>query len=193
VSGDDLLRVFQSAANYNRGYAINAAAIKRSDGNLTTYHMVYPRAFNKYVEPYAQMWGLDPNLAYAIMRQESAFRPEAKSFANAYGLMQIIPPTGEEIAHTIGYEDFHASQLNQPHVNTLFGTEYLSQLMKELGQQPVYTIAAYNAGPLAVTRWIRKAQNQDMDVFVELIPYEETNNYVKKVLINYLTYRKLYS
>lgn len=152
----------------------------------------YPLAYAKYVEPFSRRWGIDPALAYAVMRQESAFKPEAQSYAYAYGLMQIIPPTGREIADGIGYPGYHASLLNKPRVNVLFGTWYLKHLLDQLGGVSIYAIAAYNAGPEAVGRWVRKYGHEDLDVFVDLIAYEQTHDYVKKVLGNYLAYRKLY-
>jgi len=102
------------------------------------------------------------------------------------------PPTGDEIAQKIKYKDFQVSQLNNPSVNTLFGTFYLSFLLEEFDNDLVYAIAGYNAGPHNVKRWTSKARDLERDEFIELIPYKETNKYVKKVLVNYLVYNKLY-
>ncbi len=192
TSGDRALINYQNGANYHVPFANVAGLMNHSGLDESTYTFGYPRAFSKYVIPFSHLWGLDPNLAYAIMRQESAFKPEAQSFAYAFGLMQIIPPTGEEIANAIGFSGFHASLLNKPHINTLFGTYYLNYLMEKFGGNPIYTMAAYNAGPLAVSRWVRKSADQEPDVFIELIPYTETNAYAKKVLVNYLAYLKIY-
>jgi soluble lytic murein transglycosylase len=192
TSGDQALINYQNGANYNIPFANVAGLMNRRGLDETTYTFGYPRAFAKYISPFSHLWGLDQNLAYAIMRQESAFKPEAQSFAYAYGLMQIIPPTGEEIADAIGFSGFHASLLNKPHINTLFGTYYLNYLMGKFNGNPVYAMAGYNAGPLAVSRWVRKSEDQEPDVFIELIPYAETNTYTKKVLVNYLAYSKIY-
>ena len=102
--GEDVQSVFHLAANYHAGYVLTAPAIKNGDSSLATYRLAYPRAYEKYVKPFSEQWHLDENLAYSIMRQESTFKPEAKSFAFAYGLMQIIPPTGDEIAEKIGFK-----------------------------------------------------------------------------------------
>lgn len=191
----DFISALQLGGNYYYSYSIKGTALGgRVPGcdALCGWRTAYPLAYEKYVAPYSRHWGLDDKLAYAVMRQESVFKPEAMSYAYAFGLMQIIPPTGVEIAEKIHYPDFHPSLLNQPKVNTLFGTFYLSYLLNSFEREPVLAMAAYNAGPEAVSRWHRKYRNEEMDVFVELIPYAQTNDYVKKVLLNYLSYRRLY-
>lgn len=195
AAGKNTILSLELAGNFHHAFASKGAALGgRVSGCAAAcgYQVAYPQAYQKYVEPFSRQWGLDPNLAYAVMRQESAFKPEALSEAYAYGLMQIIPPTGDEIAGLMPYPGYHASLLNQPRVNTLFGTFYLRHLLDKLGGVPIYAIAGYNAGPDAVGRWVRKYGKEELDVFVELIAYEQTYDYVKKVLVNYLTYRKLY-
>lgn len=191
----DFISAMQLGGNYYHSYSVKSTALSgRVPGcdTLCGWRTAYPRAYEKYVAPYSRHWGIDDKLAYAVMRQESVFKPEAFSYAYAFGLMQIIPPTGVEIAEKIHYPDFHPSLLNQPKVNTLFGTFYLSYLLNSFEREPVLAMAAYNAGPEAVSRWHQKYQNEEPDVFVELIPYAQTNDYVKKVLINYLSYQRLY-
>lgn len=195
AAGKNALLAMELAGDFHYAFASKGAALSGripGCGAACGYQAAYSEAYRKYVEPFSNRWNLDPNLAYAVMRQESAFKPEALSNAYAYGLMQIIPPTGEEIAGLMPYPDFHTSLLNQPRVNTLFGTYYLRHLLDKLGGVPVYAIAGYNAGPDAVGRWVRKYGKEELDVFVELIAYEQTYDYVKKVLVNYLTYKKLY-
>lgn len=195
AAGKGALLALEWAGDFHHAFASKGAALAGripGCGDACGYQAAYPEAYQKYVGTFSRRWNLDPNLAYAVMRQESAFKPEALSNAYAYGLMQIIPPTGEEIAGLMPYPDFHASLLNQPRVNTLFGTYYLRHLLDKLGNVPVFAIAGYNAGPDAVGRWVKKYGKQDLDVFVELIAYEQTYDYVKKVLVNYLIYKKLY-
>lgn len=189
------VRSFQLGGNYYYSYKVRKQALRRRISNCgqgCALQISYPRAYQKYMTPYAHHWKIDDCLAYGIMRQESVFKPEALSWAYAYGLMQMIPPTGEEVAEKIGYSNFHITLLNRPEINILFGTFYISDLLSQFQQNPVLAIAGYNAGPDAVGRWYKKLKKEDLDVFVELIPYSQTRDYVKKVLVNYLTYKSLY-
>lgn len=156
------------------------------------YTLRFPKAYANYVERFSAHWGLDSHLAYAIMRQESAFQARVISKAFAYGLMQIIPPTGQDIARDIGYPNFHPDDLTKPDVNILFGTKYLKTLSDTFSGHLAPTIAAYNAGPYNVSRWLKRNHHEEWDEFIELIPYSETKNYVKKVLVNYWVYEGLY-
>lgn len=194
--GKDDIAALNLSGNFNAGYGIYKSAMANRvpgcDDEKCAWTMAYPRAYEKYVQEFTRHWGIPEGLAYSVMRQESVFRPEAFSYAYANGLMQIIPPTGEEIADKIAYKGFHPGQLTDPRINTLFGTYYLSHLLKEFGNNLVYAIAGYNAGPDAVDRWIKRYGHLEMDEFVELIAYEQTRDYVRKVLFNYLIYDRMY-
>lgn len=183
------------AGNFTKGYALRTVAMSGripEIDSLSAYRLAFPEAYAKYVEPDTKLWSSDKYLTYAVMRQESAFIPEIMSQAFAYGLMQIIPSTGEEIAEKIGFPHFEASLLNQPRVNILFGTYYLGHLLKTFDNQLVYVMASYNAGPYAVGRWVTNVGQLEEDEFIELIPYKETKKYVQKVLVNYMVYRSIY-
>ena len=169
-----------------------SGSVAGCDGLACAWAMGYPKAYQKYISSFANHWGIPEDLAYSVMRQESVFKPEAFSYAYANGLMQIIPPTGDEIAGKIRYPGFHPGQLTDPRLNTLFGTYYLSYLLKTFNNELVYAIAGYNAGPDAVGRWVKRYQQLEMDEFVELIPYDQTKDYVRKVLVNFLVYDHLY-
>lgn len=189
------VKAFELSQNYFRGYALRKEATtgKMMGANrLEGYRLGFPKAYEKYVKPYAKHWGIKQNLVYAIMRQESAFKPQALSSASANGLMQIIPQTGMEIAAKIGFENFDVSMLTKPDISIFFGSYYLRELLQTFNNELVYTIAAYNAGPEALKRWTKKWQHLEPDVFIELIPYAETKKYVKKVLVNLLVYQRIY-
>lgn len=191
----DSIYALVMAGNFTKGYSIRTLAMSGRIPNvdsLGAYQLAYPQAYAKYVEPDTKLWSSDKYLTYAVMRQESSFIPEILSQAFAYGLMQIIPSTGEEIAGKIGFPNFEASLLNQPRVNILFGTYYLGHLLKTFDNQIVYAIASYNAGPYAVGRWVTNIGPLEKDEFIELIPYKETKKYVQKVLVNYRVYRRIY-
>lgn len=191
----DQLAALSLSGNDHKGWALLSSAknggISDCDVNCA-WSLGYPRAYQKYGQKFTKHWNIPEALAYAVMRQESTFKPEAFSYAYANGLMQIIPPTGDEIADRIGYKNFHPEQLTDPRINTLFGTYYLSHLLNLFHNNLVYAIAGYNAGPDAVGRWVKRYGNLEMDEFVELIAYAQTRDYVRKVLLNYLSYDRLY-
>lgn len=154
---------------------------------LEAWRLAYPRAFEAMVMAESRKNGIDPILAWAIMREESNFVPDAISPANAYGLMQLIIPTarlvakGTELAPT---ED----SLKTPAGNIPLGTKLLSQLTTEFHANPALSIAAYNAGAGAVRRWLSERRERDFDFFVESIPYTETRAYIKRVLATRCAY-----
>lgn len=133
-------------------------------------------------------------LILAVIRQESAFKPDAMSAARARGMMQLMPATAKRIAHSIGVRYSRDRLLNDPDYNITLGRAYLSSLIKNFNGSYVLALAAYNAGPSALSRWIRDfGDPRDKDVnavdWVEMIPYAETRNYVQRVLENLQVYR----
>lgn len=190
-----LVRTLQNAGNFHHSFALKGAA---SSGRVPACdsacaeRFAYPFAYEKYVRPFAKSQNVNPTLVQAVMRQESAFKPLVASNAFAYGLMQIIPPTAATVAHDIGYPHFHTEKLKEPKTNLLLGVAYLQQLLAHFSGETVFAIAAYNAGPEAVDRWRKQYPDVSLDVFIELIPYTETRDYVKKVLVNALFYERLY-
>jgi soluble lytic murein transglycosylase len=152
----------------------------------------YPPAYPTLVTLFSKTRDFPPALTWAIMREESRFRPAVVSPAQAIGLMQIIPPTGSEIARDLGRQGFVPEQLYQPVTNIEFGVHYLNKNRARFGGALPQTIASYNAGPDAVERWIRARPGREWDEFVEEIPYKETNNYVKKVMKSYYIYQLMY-
>ena len=139
-----------------------------------------------------QEFGFDSSLVYAIMREESTYRPDAASPAGAIGLMQIIPPTAERIASDLGVSEFESRSLFEPSTNVRFGTYYLKHLLGRFDGSPELAIAAYNAGPDAVKTWLKRAGQLDEDAFVESVPYGETRRYLRRVLRSRRMYRLLY-
>lgn len=150
-----------------------------------------PRAYEWLVVPAAGRHGLDPNLLLAVMRVESAFQKHIVSYAGAVGLMQIMPRTGQLIAHTLGHDDFTPADLLDPRLNLEFAAWYLSSLIQRFEGRLPLAIAAYNGGPHNVRRWIQEsADGTPLDVLLERIPFTQTHRYVRKVLTNYEAYRK---
>ncbi|MBL8950308.1 MAG: transglycosylase SLT domain-containing protein [Myxococcaceae bacterium] len=154
--------------------------------------LFYPRAFDESVEKFSAEVGLDPYLAWAIMRQESAFRPEVTSSADARGLMQLIPPTADSIAKTRNITAPHPAELYAPEKSIALGTWLLSALLERFGH-PSLCAAAYNAGAKPVAEWASTRNALPLDEFVEAIPWKETRGYVKNVTANYFVYRTFYA
>ena len=151
----------------------------------------YPLAFWRVIEDRAVERSLDPFLVAGLIRQESLFDAEARSSANAVGLMQLLPATATRIAPRAGTE-VHADRLGDPAANVNLGTAYLHELLDRYQGNLPRALAAYNAGEAAVDKWSHRYADLEDDEFVESIPYRETRGYVKRVLQNRRIYHALY-
>jgi soluble lytic murein transglycosylase len=150
-----------------------------------------PRAYEWLAVPAARRYGLDPNVLLAVMRVESAYQKHIVSYAGAVGLMQIMPRTGQLIAHTLGHDDFTPSDLLDPRLNLEFAAWYLSSLIHRFDGRLPLAVAAYNGGPHNVRRWMQEsAKGTPLDVLLERIPFTQTHRYVRKVLVHYEAYRQ---
>lgn len=156
------------------------------------FQMAYPQAHDALVRKAATEFGVSRWLVLAVMRQESAFRTGALSWANAHGLMQIIPPTAERIAGALGVTDFDGTMTHDPKIGVRFGAWYLAQLLQKFHGNTALALGSYNAGPRAMSRWVDGRMGDTLDKFIEEIPYRETRHYVKTVLGNLAVYRFLY-
>lgn len=150
-----------------------------------TFNLYFPKAFFPIFEEHAGE--IDPYLLLAIARQESAFNPKARSFANARGLLQVLPKTGRRHGRV------SASELYDPHTNIRIGSQYMQDLLKSLNGQIHLALASYNAGPNRVKDWLDRYHTADPVLFTDLIPYQETRSYVALVLRNYYWYRRIHS
>jgi soluble lytic murein transglycosylase len=151
----------------------------------------YPAAFAPLVERHAAEQGVSPLLMLAFIRQESFFDPRAVSPADARGLTQVIPPTAETIASTLGVVGFSLEQLLHADLNLRFGAKYMADQLEEFGNELFVAFAAYNAGPTAAFRW-RDTSGDDADLFLQTVEFQETQLYVEIVAENYAIYRYLY-
>jgi soluble lytic murein transglycosylase len=126
-------------------------------------------------------------LVYATMRQESGFRPDAVSRAGAVGLMQVMP----ELAAKLAGKPVTPQMLRMPEVNIPLGLQEMAALAQEFEDVYPLSIAAYNAGKSRVRRWLKESRKMELDRFVEHIPFEETRNYVRRVMTHYARYSYL--
>jgi soluble lytic murein transglycosylase len=156
------------------------------------WELAWPRAYGEWVSGAAHEFGFDPALVWAIMREESAYRPEVSSPAGALGLMQLIPPTASRVAGELGIAGFVPERLYDPETSIRLGTYYLRSLVDRFDGSRPLAIASYNAGPEAVDRWLDKDGATPNDVFVESVSYAETRRYLRRVLRSYRMYQLLY-
>ncbi|TMF83735.1 MAG: tetratricopeptide repeat protein, partial [Chloroflexi bacterium] len=147
------------------------------------WEMFYPHAWRDEVRDAAQRRGIDPYLVAAVVREESSYYPRATSRAGARGLMQLMPATARLMAPSGDLED--------PGFNIELGTRFLAGLMREFND-PRLALAAYNAGPNRVRQWLTTRRSDDIEAFVEQIPFDETRLYVKKVVLSWEEYRRIY-
>jgi soluble lytic murein transglycosylase len=153
---------------------------------------LFPRPYWEALEKYATSNGLDPYLVASLIRQESEFNPNAVSRANAYGLMQLLPEVGKQVAKQVKLKPYSTATLLEPVPNIQLGTKYFRQMVDENGGKVEYALAAYNAGGHRVTDWLSGDEFRDMPEFVESIPFTETREYVQAIVRNVSVYRQLY-
>ncbi len=158
---------------------------------LAYWHILFPEPYWSTIESESAKNSLDPFMVASLIRQESEFNPTVVSYANAWGLMQLLPRVGAEMAHKDGIRHFDHNELLDPVVNIKLGTKYLRQTLDKFDDKPEYAFAAYNAGDDRVVDWRSGAPFHGMDEFVESIPFTETREYVQGIVRNEMIYRDL--
>ncbi len=153
--------------------------------------VIFPIDYWAAIRKAATERGLDPYLIAALINQESAFAADVRSPANAYGLMQVVPQTGKQLARRLKIRKFSTKRLTDPAINLQLGTLYFKNLLDQFGNV-TYVLASYNAGESKVVRWIGERRSLPQDEFIDDIPYPETQSYVKKILSTAEDYRRLY-
>lgn len=161
--------------------------------NLRLLRALYPFPYREEISRMASRRGLSRYLVAGLIRQESLFEADIESSAGAIGLMQIMPATGRDLARDNDVSGFRPSELDRPSLNLLLGTGYLIELVERFEGNLTYALAAYNAGPHRMSRWRRRPYAEDVDVFMEEIPFRQTRHYVKAVHAHARIYAALYS
>ncbi len=188
----DLLYLTQLCAHYgaDRQSIIYALRLKEIAENnhmrkmpIEMYRLLYPVRYTLSIMDQ----DVKLSLCLAMIWQESLFDPGALSPARAQGLMQIIPETAKRISREL---DIPSYSLNDVYISIKFGCYYFNKMFDNFNSIPL-SLAAYNAGPMRVTSWLAKNPNSEIDEFIELIPFEETKNYVKYVLGRQVIYETL--
>ena len=165
-----------------------------TDSNSFLYFIFYPRPYSAQYTQAANKCGVDPDLLYAISRQESLFVANARSGVGAVGLMQLLPTTAKCVLNSLEEYKDKPIDLTDVATNTVAGACYVKELLKRYNGNLTFTIAAYNAGEGAVDQWVLgRNKIKDMPFFIEFIPYSETKKYVQRVLRNYYNMKWIYS
>jgi len=147
----------------------------------------YPMPYAAEIEQAAQAAGLDPAYVFGLIRQETRFMATLRSHAGATGLMQLMPGTARWVARRLGVSLSRADQVFDPTTNLRLGTSYLKLVLDDLGGSQALAAAAYNAGPGRPRRW-REGPTVEAAAWAENVPFNETRDYVKKVLSNAAVY-----
>ncbi|MCB9229392.1 MAG: lytic transglycosylase domain-containing protein [Deltaproteobacteria bacterium] len=190
-----LSRLLYSSGNYSRAIYLSKK-LSSSHEDFWKQHpdqlyILFPKAYDKSFLKYSKQHAVSASLLYAITHQESNFRSDARSYANAIGLMQLIPVTASRVA-TWGRQAFpeqHVEErLLEAETNINLGSLYLKFLAERYKSNLPAIIASYNAGEYAVDIWMRRRFHPDPLLWIEMIPFGETKSYVQKVLRNKLVY-----
>ncbi len=166
----------------------------RVNAQINSTANLYPALYREAILREASRRRVDPRLVLAIMRQESGFRPRAKSPAAARGLLQLTIDTATRYAAHVGLNNLRDEDLYRPETSILLGSEYLADLSRQFPDLPEAVAASYNGGEDNAARWLKRAGGQrDPGVFTAEVGFDETKNYVYKVMANYRAYQQLYT
>lgn len=200
---------FQMWAEFAADMKLDALAIRFAqqaqnlDERLMTWSFqkkFMPSTYEKVIQEQAQTHKVEPWLIWAVIRQESAFNQRAVSSSNAFGLMQLISSTAQEVAHEIKSNLSIPDELFVPEKNIPLGTRYLAKMRNSFDGHWPLAVAAYNAGPTRLKSWLslrkdtenlttlKSAEWRD-EIWIDELPWNETQNYVKSVMRNFILYR----
>lgn len=196
----NLLKIIESLLYYQQNRFFLAFTKFRS--NFRLYESVhlpnflsgifFPRQYGDLISAYSKEQEVDPGLVLALIREESFFRADVRSPANAYGLMQLLHGTAREIANGSNLK-VKAKDLYDPEINIRLGLQYLKTLLDRYDGRLYLALAAYNAGPHRVDQWLLDFPDAGEEEFIEMIPFTETRTYVKNILRNFFFYRYYYN
>lgn len=187
----DLLQNYARAGLYLKLFeGLNTLPPERRRSLLDAHpDLLFPRPWPEITGAAAAKAGIDDALIYAIMRQESAFDPLARSGADAFGLMQLLPEVAERLAKPNDVPYRRPEDLFEPSTVIPLGAAFLRELSDRYRGQLIVLTAAYNASDAAIAGWMRQRYRGDALTFIEEIPYEETRTYVRLVMRNFVFYQ----
>lgn len=187
--------ITQSPTSYFGGLADErntGSPVKKTAVVSSRMYSQYPTPFKLQVMRHAAKQRIDPRFILAIMKQESSFRPNAKSPAGARGLIQLVFDTAIKYKDEAGYPRLQPDDLYDPETNIAIGSIYIRKIKDEFGGLYEAVAASYNAGEDNAARWLNRTKPKDPGLFAAEVGFAETKNYVFKVMNNYRVYRELY-
>jgi soluble lytic murein transglycosylase len=193
-----LLDRYRKAGNFNRpwmlavSYSGDALEGPPEGDARRWWENAYPRAFRELIEKHQHLGKNPDGYLLSIMRKESGFDPHVLSYADAQGLLQMIPATTIRVAKELGLP-YDPGKLYEPEYNVMTGSWYIGRLLQKFKGQIPLGAGSFNSGPRPVMRWLDQYGDREIDELVELVPYTQTREYMKKVTENYARYRYLYA
>ncbi len=199
--GHNFNRPWMLAVVYGGRKALNATpepgartwwerAYPRGEARVWWEH-AYPLAYRELIDRWRHLGRSPTYYLYSIMRKESGFNPHVLSYADAIGLLQMIPPTTRRVAKHLGME-YTSDLLYDPELNIKTGSWYIGRLLEKFKGQIPFGAGSFNSGPRPVMRWMDQFGHLPVDEFVEMVPYRQTREYMKKVTETYSRYLYLY-
>jgi soluble lytic murein transglycosylase len=190
-----LFELYNRAQSFQRPHLLaevhGAAALRRDPQKVPAvrplWEAVYPLAYRAFIEKYGPSGDNPPRYLYSIMQKESAYNPHDVSYADAIGLLQMIPPTSRRVASHLD-RPYTDDVLYDPEGNIQYGAWYIGRLLKKFKGQVALGAGSFNAGPAAMIRWLKRHGDRPLDEFIELCPYTQTREYMKKLLDIYAHY-----
>ena len=164
------------------GWHSRAIATASQIGEFDDLEIRYPLPWREDIGQFSRDASIEDSWVYSIARNESLFMRDIRSAAGAVGVMQILPGTGKRIAREVQHPYYGPATLTDETMNIRLGTIYLKKLSERFDGNRVLATAAYNAGPLSVEEWLPDAGQIDARIWIENIPYDETRQYVRRVL-----------
>ncbi|MBV9269311.1 MAG: transglycosylase SLT domain-containing protein [Acidobacteriaceae bacterium] len=181
------------AMRYIKNFAPGYLYMPLDQAPVQFWRYAFPIPFRSAIEQNSRDESLDPFLVAALIRQESEFNPRVISYANAYGLMQLLPTTGRQLARHFRVRRFSAAQLLTPDRNIQLGTYFFHNLLNSYGGQMEIALASYNAGPSRANMWRSWGPFREPAEFIEAVPFHQTRGYIQIVLRNTDVYKRLYA
>lgn len=180
------------ALRYIKAYTPGYLYMPLDEAPLEYWQLAFPIPYRDSIVQHSRDEGLDPYLVAALIRQESEFNVRVISHANAYGLMQLLPTTGKQLARHFGIRRFDSGQLLTADRNIQLGAYYFRNLLNSYGGQTEIALASYNAGPGRANLWKQWGPFREPAEFVEVVPFHETRGYIQIVMRNADVYKRLY-
>lgn len=193
---ESLVDCFYNSGYWEKGLRVASRFMYTPDRKLTKedYRYLYPQGFNDLIEEISGKFSLDKNLVFGLVRTESFFNPEVGSSAGAVGLTQLMLSTAKDTARKLKISDkvTGVEDLKNPRLNLILGCSYLSEMVSRLDGNVLNALFAYNGGITRVRRWRSEAEDLSDELFLEVVPFQETRDYGRKVLSAASFYEYLY-